>query len=94
MLVDPVSQTSWAHGEMAVGEIYDTVIRLGGTVSGEHGIGISKAPYFKKERSSALSTMVAIKKALDPDNIFNPGKMQEWEGGIIRNLRYPCADKD
>jgi glycolate oxidase len=46
------------------------------------------------ERSSALSTMVAIKKALDPDNILNPGKMQEWEGGIIRNLRYPCADKE
>jgi glycolate oxidase len=94
MLVDPISETSWKHGEMAVGEIYDAVIRLGGTVSGEHGIGISKAPYFKVERSSALSTMVAIKKALDPDNILNPGKMQEWEGGIIRNLRYPCADQD
>jgi glycolate oxidase len=94
MLVDPISETSWKHGEMAVGEIYDAVIRLGGTVSGEHGIGISKAPYFKVERSSALSTMGAIKKALDPDNIFNPGKMQEWEGGIIRNLRYPCADRE
>jgi glycolate oxidase len=61
-------------------------------VTGEHGVGISKAPYFQMERASALGTMVAIKKALDPDNIFNPGKMQDWEGGIIRHLRYPCSD--
>jgi len=92
MLVDPMSEESWRHAEVAVGEIYDVVLKLGGTVTGEHGVGISKAPYFQMERASALGTMVAIKKALDPDNIFNPGKMQDWEGGIIRHLRYPCTD--
>ncbi len=59
-------------------EIYDVVIALGGTVTGEHGIGITKAPFLKKERPTALSTMLAIKKALDPENILNPGK---WSSG-------------
>ena len=94
MLLDPTSEDYWQRGEKAVGEIFDAVISLGGTVTGEHGVGISKAPYFQKERASALGTMSAIKKALDPNNIMNPGKLQEWEGCIIRHLRYPCEDQD
>jgi glycolate oxidase len=92
LLVDPSSEDSWRHAEKAVGEIYDVVISLGGTVTGEHGIGITKAPYLKKERPTAISTMLAIKKALDPENILNPGKLVQWEGGIISRLRYPCKD--
>ncbi|HSV41901.1 MAG TPA: FAD-linked oxidase C-terminal domain-containing protein, partial [Methanomassiliicoccales archaeon] len=92
MLVDPTSEDSWLRAEKAVSEIYDVVIGLGGTVTGEHGVGISKSPYMKLERPSALATMAVLKKALDPENIMNPGKIQEWEGGIIRNLRYPCKD--
>jgi glycolate oxidase len=93
MLLNPESPQSWRDGERAVSEIFDTCIRLGGTVTGEHGVGISKAPYFQKERASALGAMAAIKKALDPNNIMNPGKMQEWEGCIIQHLRYPCPDQ-
>jgi glycolate oxidase len=94
MLLNPESPDSWRNGELAVRDIFDTCIRLGGTVTGEHGVGISKAPYFQKERASALGTMTAIKKALDPNNIMNPGKLQEWEGCIIKHLRYPCPDQD
>ena len=43
-----------------------------------------------KERATELSTIKAIKQAMDPDNILNPGKMDQWEGTILRNLRYPC----
>jgi glycolate oxidase len=93
MLLNPESPDSWRSGENAVREIFDTCIRLGGTVTGEHGVGISKAPYFQKERASALGAMMAIKKALDPNGIMNPGKMQEWEGCIIQHLRYPCPDQ-
>jgi len=93
MLLDPESPDSWRSGENAVREIFDTCIRLGGTVTGEHGVGISKAPYFQKERATALGAMMAIKKALDPNNIMNPGKVQEWEGCIIQHLRYPCPDQ-
>ena len=90
MLLDPTSEDYWRRGEMAVGEIFDTVISLGGTVTGEHGVGISKAPYMQKERKEALKSMKAIKQALDPNGILNPGKIMDWEGSILRNLRYPC----
>jgi glycolate oxidase len=88
MLLDPQSKTSWENGEKAVGEIFDAVMALGGTVTGEHGVAISKAPYMQKERPTALATMKAIKMALDPNNILNPGKIMDWEGSIISNLRY------
>ncbi|MEM0449905.1 MAG: FAD-binding oxidoreductase [Methanomassiliicoccales archaeon] len=90
MLLDPTSKQHWEKAEKAVSEIYETVISLGGTVTGEHGVGISKAPFMAKERAEVLHTMRAIKNALDPNNIMNPGKLMEWEGSIIRHLRYPC----
>jgi glycolate oxidase len=90
MLLDPTSEDYWRRGEKAVGEIFDTVIALGGTVTGEHGVGISKAPYFKRERPTAWETMNVIKRAMDPNNILNPGKIAQWEGSILCMLRYPC----
>ncbi|UCG69449.1 MAG: FAD-binding protein [Thermoplasmata archaeon] len=88
MLLDPQSKQSWKNGEKAVGEIFDAVMALGGTVTGEHGVAISKAPYMQKERPTALVAMKAIKRALDPNNIMNPGKIMDWEGSIISHLRY------
>lgn len=52
-----------------------TALRLGGTVSGEHGIGLGKVKYMQAEHGAALPFMRAIKAALDPHNILNPGKM-------------------
>ncbi len=92
MLLNPLDKDEWDRGVAAVNEIFDVCIELGGTVTGEHGVGISKAPNFQKERASELSSIVAIKKAMDPDNILNPGKLQEWEGSILKNLRYPCKE--
>ncbi len=94
LLIDPEKVDDWVRAERTVREIYNSVLELGGTVTGEHGIGISKAPYFMKERASAIETMRSIKKALDPNNIMNPGKMFQWESdSIITSLRYP-ADVD
>jgi glycolate oxidase len=93
MLLDPLSSESWKNGEKAVAEIFDAVIDVGGTVTGEHGVGISKAPYMQKERAQALKSMEIIKKALDPNDILNPGKLGEWKGSIIQYLRYPCKTK-
>jgi len=93
MLVEPTSMDSWKRGERAVGQIFDKVLELGGTVTGEHGVSITKAPYMQKERGDSIQAMRAIKKALDPKNIMNPGKMFDWEGSIIAHLRYPAADE-
>jgi glycolate oxidase len=90
-LLDPTKPEDWRRAEKALSEIYDAVLGLNGTVTGEHGVGISKAPFMKKERASALKTMQAIKRALDPNDIMNPGKLFEWEGeGVITTLRYPA----
>ncbi len=90
MLVEPYSEESWKAGERAVGQIYDKVLELGGTVTGEHGVSITKAPYMQKERADSIDAMRAIKRALDPNDIMNPGKIFDWEGSIISHLRYPA----
>ena len=62
----------------AVKMVMEKVVELGGSISGEHGIGLAKTAYTNLEFSSAeFATMKAIKKALDPRNILNPGKLFE-----------------
>jgi len=63
-------------GEEAVREIFRATLELGGTMSGEHGVGLSKQPYVAMELTpEQLGAMTAIKRALDPNNILNPGKI-------------------
>ncbi len=60
----------------AIREVFQAALDLGGTMSGEHGIGLAKQPYIPLELSEAqMGAMKAVKKALDPNNILNPGKM-------------------
>ena len=61
--------------------IYGGVRARGGAVSAEHGIGLEKKPYLPWSRSPAeLALMARIKRALDPHNILNPGKIFALEG--------------
>ena len=60
----------------AVDEIFKLTCNLGGTLTGEHGIGLSKAPYMTLEHGPvAIDVMRSIKILFDPNNILNPGKM-------------------
>ena len=60
----------------AVDEIFRLTCQLGGTLTGEHGIGLSKAPYMTLEHDPVeMDVMRKIKKIFDPNNILNPGKM-------------------
>jgi len=55
--------------------LVNRAIELGGTCTGEHGIGIGKLKYLRREHGdAAVDTMRAIKRALDPHNLLNPGK--------------------
>ncbi len=60
----------------AIEEVFQATVDLGGTLSGEHGIGLAKAPYMKMAFSDAeMELFKSIKKAFDPNNILNPAKM-------------------
>jgi glycolate oxidase len=62
--------------ELAVGEIFEAAVELGGTLSGEHGIGLMKSPFMELELGAdGLHLMKLIKEAWDPQNILNPGKI-------------------
>jgi glycolate oxidase len=62
--------------EMAVREIISATLELGGSMSGEHGVGLSKAPFITMELTPAqMAIMKAVKRAFDPNNILNPGKI-------------------
>ncbi len=62
--------------ESAVDELFDATLEFGGTITGEHGVGITKMNYFPKEvGESEIEIMRGIKKVFDPGNILNPGKI-------------------
>ncbi len=62
--------------EKAIEEVFAAALALGGTMSGEHGVGITKAPYIPMELDPmAVAYMTTIKRALDPNNVLNPGKI-------------------
>lgn len=55
--------------------IVEKAIELGGTATGEHGVGIGKAKYMEREHGAALDVMWTLKRTLDPNGILNPGKV-------------------
>jgi FAD/FMN-containing dehydrogenase/Fe-S oxidoreductase len=62
------------RAELAVDKVMAKVLGLGGVVSGEHGIGVTKLKYLEPERIAALS---AYRKEVDPDGLMNPGKLED-----------------
>jgi FAD/FMN-containing dehydrogenase len=64
-----------ARADAAAAELLAAVVRLGGTISGEHGVGVLKRPYLGLQlEPHLLDAMRAVKGALDPKGLFNPGK--------------------
>lgn len=76
VMVDGSDKEQVEIGYKAIDEIFRITVELGGTLSGEHGIGLSKAPYMDIAFNEAeMNIMREIKKAFDPNNILNPSKM-------------------
>ncbi len=76
MVKDKTDEKELEDGHKAIKEIFELVVSMGGTLSGEHGIGLSKAPFMNIAFNEAeLELFKNIKKAFDPNNILNPFKM-------------------
>ncbi len=73
--IDPRNEGEWKRVHAIKDDIYDVVLSLGGTLPAEHGVGIIRADYMARAHGKGFEVMRAIKKAIDPQNIMNPGKM-------------------
>jgi glycolate oxidase len=82
ILTDERNQDEMHRVEEAFREIFDEAIRLGGTITGEHGVGVAKKSFLPKFAGDAqMRVMRELRRVLDPKGILNPGKMFDWEQG-------------
>jgi FAD/FMN-containing dehydrogenase len=80
LMVDPANADEMARAAAAERELFEGVVALEGSISGEHGIGFAKAPFLELELSpETMALMQRIKLAFDPNQILNPGKL--WSAG-------------
>ncbi|MAN99799.1 FAD-linked oxidase C-terminal domain-containing protein [uncultured Roseovarius sp.] len=75
LLIDPDNPAELAAAKAASDRMVTRALALGGTATGEHGIGIGKLDYMQREHGGGWALMGTIKQALDPLNILNPGKL-------------------
>ena len=76
ILTDKRDAAEWQRVEKAIDAIFDDALKMGGTLSGEHGTGLAKSRYLEKETSAGTILFSSrLKRALDPKNILNPGKI-------------------
>ncbi|WP_079478089.1 FAD-binding oxidoreductase [Halobacillus salinus] len=88
ILCDQRDADEMKRAELAVEEMFEAAIELGGTLSGEHGIGTMKAPFMEMELGDVgVDMMRRIKQVWDPNNILNPGKIFAEKGQklVLRN---------
>lgn len=74
-LIKPEIPEELAEAERLADRLYKHAMDMGGTFSGEHGVGISKLKYMRHEHGDAVDVMKTLKAALDPAGIMNPGKL-------------------
>jgi glycolate oxidase len=76
LMVDRNNKKEYEKATKLVGDIFRATLELGGTISGEHGVGLTKKEYISMEiHPDELDLMKKIKAVFDPKNILNPGKI-------------------
>lgn len=86
-LSPPTRETADQLGEIAR-DLYDLVFRMGGTISGEHGVGLSRSAYVSEQYGPLFEVFREIKQLFDPQGLLNPGKIVTDDPDLIkRNLR-------
>jgi D-lactate dehydrogenase (cytochrome) len=76
-VLDPDRPEELVEAQRLSGRMVERALAMGGTCTGEHGVGIGKLPFMKLEHGDALDVMRAVKGALDPRGLMNPGKVVE-----------------
>ena len=79
-LIDPQSDAEKKTAQGLSARMAERSLALGGTITGEHGVGMGKLDYMTAEHGVGWDVMAQIKRALDPDNIMNPGKVVRLNG--------------
>jgi len=78
-------------------KLYEEVWKVGGTISGEHGDGLSRTPYVERQYGPAVEAFWDIKELFDPEELLNPGKIvpldEENSGSDLRHLSYPLLEE-
>ena len=75
ILVDPAMPDELAGAKALHARMVERALRLDGTCTGEHGIGLGKIDFLRDELGGAVEVMAALKRSLDPHNVMNPGKL-------------------
>jgi D-lactate dehydrogenase (cytochrome) len=83
--VNPDNATDLAEAERLSDRLAARALAMGGTCSGEHGVGLGKKKFLQQEHGEALEVMRAIKTTLDPLGIMNPGKLVD--GAMVNGLK-------
>jgi D-lactate dehydrogenase (cytochrome) len=86
LLIDPDDPAELAEAEAINARVVERAQRLGGTCTGEHGVGVGKIKYLAGEHGEGVNVMRAIKNALDPQGLFNPGKMLPDEDVVVHAI--------
>ena len=80
MMIDPNDPADVARAEAINARLVSRALEMDGTCTGEHGVGMHKMDFLKQEHGEdALALMRSLKHALDPGNLFNPGKIVKWD---------------
>lgn len=78
ILTDETDKEEMERVEHAFSDMFDKTLELGGTITGEHGVGLAKKPYLGRQFADAsYGLLQQVKRTLDPHNLLNPGKMFE-----------------
>ena len=89
ILIDPGKPKEIEEAKAINARVVERALAMEGTCTGEHGVGIGKQPYLRKELGEdVISIMRDIKQLLDPENLMNPGKSCRYEGGSRPARRF------
>ena len=87
LVFDPSDENQKQRADLAYGEVMDLAVDLGGTITGEHGVGRLKRPWLVNSiGDDALELNYRVKQALDPNNILNPGAI--YDPAELENTRF------